>query len=572
MKYRMYAVAMCGLMPAFLSCQKDKLDHRYDNRPVQDTRGNSLIRLVNLVKHNQVIAAGDTLTNYVVYRPGGTETVLYPGTRLFPGNGRLGQTWSIPRQLLQGGKLSLMTENLVWPGQGGRDTLLIDVEEEGTKAKDYFLLQSEFITAEDKPRVVELPRSVSAPSKAGHFKIRLVNLAQKLRPQSDPVDDFTRPLTLAYADGTPVAGATSNVAVGAASEYVELPYGAYQFKVLSPEGYEVTAGGGNTAENTSTIDPATGSLVRTASGFPHTFKTHLVYAPLRTFQPGGIYTIVVNAERFDVPSYNGLPGETYTSYLAAFRILSDISEPANASYTRIHAVNALPGEEALSVKIDDQPHAQLGFGQSSGYAVRIRGKARITATDGKGAEIAAAEASLEPNMNYTAWVYRGADGKAAINLVTNNLSGSWYTGGSGADGSQDQQRDDYPFHVRYLNFCADVPYLTFTQDNGQANGNAAVNLQPGVAVMSQPYTRYGQTKQPFQIMAYRSAPGVVPGNWIREIPALKGSDFIARKELYVRGELPALEPGVFTVALIGSMNETAPEARKARMIIVKHTK
>lgn len=571
MQYRFYAAALCGLMLAFLSCRKEKQDHQYDNRPVQDARGNSLLRLVNLVGHNQVLAGGDTLTNYTAYPPGYPGEELYPGTPFFPENGRLGQTWSVPRQFFHAGKLQLMTERFAV--QGARDTLALDVKEDGTAAKDIFLLQPEWVADKRLPRIVELPRSVTAPAKAGYFKVRLVNLAQAIRPQSEPIDDLTKPLTLAFADGTPVAPATSAVGVGKASEYVELPYGTYQFKVLSPEGYQVTAGQGSSLEFTSILDPATATLTKGAIGRPHTVSTHLTYSPVRTFQPGGVYTIVVATDQFTIPYYNGQSGETTVAYMNAFRILSDISEPANLNYARIQAVNALPGEGAVSVQLDGQNLAQLGFGKPSEYALRIRGTVRIDATDAKGTVIASVNADLEPNMNYTAWVFRGANGKAAINVVSNNLSGGWYVGGNGADGSLDRRQHKYPFHIRFLNFCEDLPYVSFTEDNGQPFGSeSSINLQPGVAATNVPYIRLFQQKEAFQIMAYRSSPGVVPGSWIREVPVLKGADFIARKALYVRGELPNLEPGVFTVALIGKLNGASPEAQKARMIIVKHTK
>ncbi|WP_157962978.1 DUF4397 domain-containing protein [Chitinophaga deserti] len=572
MKYGIYAVC-CGMVLSFFSCKKEKENYRYDNRPVQDVQGNSLLRLINLTGHSQVIAEGDTLTNYTIFRPGAPGVIpMYPSTKFFPDKGQLGQMWSIPRQILKNGRASLMTEAIMWQSSW-RDTIALDVREDGTGAKDYLLLQSGNVTMGNLPRLMEIPRSVTAPSKAGYIKIRLVNMAQILRSQSDPVDQLSVPLTLAYADGTPVSIATTNVAVGKASDYIELPYGTYQFKVLTPDGIQVSASGGSTLENTDIIDPETSTLVKGAPGRPHTVSTHLTYAPVRTYQPGGIYTIMTGVSSFTFPYYNGVSGETYSGYQNAFRVLADVAEPANVNYARIQAVNALSGESTVAVKIDNDPAVQVPYGKQSDYSIRIRGAAHITAVDNKGAVIAEMDAQLQPNMNYTAWIYRRADGKAGITLVSNNLSGGWYTGGNGADGSMDRYEQKYPFHVRFLNFCKDLPYVTFTGKNGQPlNNESSTNLQPGIAPVSLPYVRFSQSFEAWNIMAYRSRPSVLPGSWITEIPVVKSTDFIARKELYVRGPLPVHEPGIFTVALIGQLNNAVPEGEKARMIIVKHTK
>jgi hypothetical protein len=53
---------------------------------------------------------------------------------------------------------------------------------------------------------------------------------------------------------------------------------------------------------------------------------------------------------------------------------------------------------------------------------------------------------------------------------------------------------------------------------------------------------------------------------------LTGQHLIARPELYVRGGLPNHEPGIYTIALVGSTSASAPANQKAKMIILKHTK
>lgn len=574
MNYKYFVIGLMLFTGSLLSCKKDKSDYFYDNRPVTDVRGNSLVRLVNLTGANQLIVNGDSLTNFKVIVPvPGSAQPLYPGTPYFPENGRLGTTWTIPRQLLQSGKAAIVTDMLAY--QGARDPLAFEVEEKNNTPVDYYMVQGNYWTVGDLPRVIAIPRSASSPEKAGYFKIRLLNLADELKPQSDPAENVAGPLTLTYADGTPVSTATSNVATRQASAYVEVPYGVYQFRVLTSQGTQVTAIGGNAEEFTNIIDPATSTLVRAVNGVPHTVSTNLTYAPVKTYQAGGIYTIVVGAATFITPYYAGHPGETSTAMQNGFRVIADISEPANTTYTRLQAAHVLPGEGNIVVKVNGKPLADLAYTGHSEYGIYVAGQANIEAVNAQGTVIAAMNEALGAGLNYTAWVYRRPDGKAAISLVSNNLSGSFYApDGNGQDGVNARHQLQFPFNIRFLNFCSDLPYVSFTSGNGQplAGYESTKNLEPGKAPVALPYVRFGQAQTEYQFMAYRSSPAVYPGSWLKEIPVLKSTDFIARPALYVRGAQPAHEPGIFSVALIGQLNNALPEAQKAKMIIVKHTK
>lgn len=573
MNYKHFVTGLMLFTGSFLSCKKDKSDYFYDNRPVTDVRGNSLVRLVNMTGANQVIMNGDSLTNFKIINPLGGAQPLYPGTTYFPENGRLGLTWTIPRQLLQSGKASIVTDMLAY--QSPRDSIAFEVEEKNNMPVDYYMVQGKIWTVGDQPRVIAIPRSVSSPEKAGYFKIRLINLADQLKPQSDPAENISGPLTLTYADGTPVSIATSNVATRQVSEYVEVPYGVYQFRVLTSQGTQVTAIGGSAEEFTNIIDPATSTLVKAANGIPHTVSTNLTYAPVKTYQAGGIYTIVVGIANFTTPYYPGNPGETSTAMQNGFRVIADISEPANTTYTRLQAAHVLPGEGNITVKVNGKPLADLTYAAHSEYGIYITGLANIEAVNTQGTVIAAMKENLGAGLNYTAWVYRRPDGKAAISLVSNNLSGGYYyPDGNGQDGVNARRQLLFPFNIRFLNFCSGLPYVSFTSNNGQplAGYESTKNLEPGKTPVELPYVRFGQAQTEYQFMVYRSSPAVYPGSWLSEIPVLKSTDFIARPELYVRGPQPAHEPGIFSVALIGQLNNAQPEAQKAKMIIVKHTK
>lgn len=567
MKYIYFATGMMLLAGIFQSCKKDKSDYYYDNRPITDVRNNSAVRIVNLSGNNQVIANGDTLTNYKIVPPGATtEESLMPGTKYFPENGRIGTVWSIPRELLKNGKATLKVENRSYNGLN--EPVDFDVEETYNDPADYYLLRGLATNTGSLPQVMKVPRSVTAPAKAGYFKIRILNLASLLKPQNSNEENVALPLSLTWADGTPVSEVTNAIAPGLYSEYIEVPYGTYQFKVLTPQGTAVTAAGGNNSETTDIIDPETSTLVKPSTGRPHTVSTNLTYAPVRTYQPGGIYTIVVSENVFAIPYYNGNPGETVDIHQNGFRIIADITEPLNNTYVRLQAVHTLPGERAVTVKINGQSLATLAYASHSDYSTYVYGDSKIEAVNADGKILASVEMQLSAGLNYTAWVYQQPDGKPGITVVSNNLSGTYSNNnGQGQDGTYAVSKQDYPFHIRFLNLCKDLPYVSFTSNDGQAiqGVEATHNLEPGKVPVQLPYARFTQQQSAYQLMAFRSSPGVYPGNWITSIPVLNSTDFIARKELYVRGALPVHEPGVFSVALIG-------QSENAKMIIVKHTK
>lgn len=568
MHYTRFAAGLLLIAGCMLSCKKEKVDYKYDNRPDTTVGGNSSVRLVNLTANNQLIINEDTLTSYIILPQlaGGGEP-NYPGTYWFKTDGRLGTTFTIPRQFMTNGKASVVTN--LYAYQGMPDSVGFTVTEEYNKPKDYYIVHGKQYATNDPERVVEVPREITTPSKAGYFKIRLVNMADPVSP-TWKAENVAVPLTLAYADGTVVSPVTSNIATHAWSEYVELPYGTYQFKVLTPAGTALISVGGSNFENTSLHDPATSTMTKPSSGGPvNAVSTGLTYVPLKTFQPGGVYTIAVGIAKLEQPYFTGLPGETTIFYQNATRIIADVSEPLNTDYFRMHAVQADPDATQVTFRVNGATLGEAAYATPTGYGIFVTGLTKVEAVDAAGNVIAVAEQRMEPGMNYTAWLYKQPGGKAAIVFVSNNLSGGYYNpdnGSSGQDGSLDMRRQTYPFDIRFLNLCADLPYVSFTLGNGQPTGSR--NLQPGVPALDLPYTHFKQDAQPYQFMVYQSSPTVYPGTWLSEIPVLKSDALIARPEAYVRAPMPVHEPGVYTIALIGEMKGES----KARMIIIKHTK
>lgn len=576
-----YIPVLILLFAAFTTaCKKEKQDYEKDNRVITDPRANSSTRLVNVTGYNQVIANGDTLTNYkVIPNTPGYNQWEYPGTPYFPSDGRLGATWYLPRSLFgKSSTVSLVVEANGW--QTLNRTLQLDVKDDYNTPLDYYLLtqKNEPYVIDAPPAIVPVPRSVHAPSRADHFKIRIVNMAARVSEQFQGVEDVAQPLTLTLADGTPVHTTTSNIAPGAYSDYVELPYGTYQFKVLTPGGHQVTAVAPRSLEYIHKIDPVTSTITKDTSGRPHAISTGLTYAPFKTYQPGGIYTIVVAPATFVVPYYLGNPGEEVSMFQNGFRVIADAGEALNNTYANVQWVNALPGSAAVSLSVNGR---EIGegqvFGTYSGYSSCITAEAKIAAKDAAGKELAATTYLLQAGQNYTAWLHADANGKAQITIVNNNLSGVYtIIGNNSQDATYDRNKRIYPIDIRFLNFCADLPYISFRQNNGQpvpSEAGVSDNLQPGIIpYATSPYARYGATDKAYQLKVYRSTPEVVPGAWLPDIPTVYSQALVARPALYAGGTMPVQEPGVYTIALIGQYKAGAPATEKARMIIVKHTR
>ncbi|PRD47826.1 DUF4397 domain-containing protein [Sphingobacterium haloxyli] len=576
-KIFIYFLFLISSFLLFNSCKKENIDYRYDYRRNTEAAEASSVRLINLSTNIQLLVNGDSLTNFFLppVRPGyiPPEETTPPGTHYFPKDGRLGLTWAMPQDLFRAdGKAEVKTTNRSIYDEVVIKEVDFVAEDDYANPKDYYLLiQHEQLVEWNRP-VVEVPRDITAPSKPDHFKIRIVNFAARPTKASSPMENLVGPMTLAFADGTPVSTeATSNIPTGAWSEYVEVPYGTYQFKVLTADGRQVPSVEQNDRPQDQRIHPGTSSLAVAS-----TQASHITYASIKTFQPGGIYTVVIHPAQFTWS--NGR--DDFTDWQNSFHVIADGSEPLNRVYTRVQLANALPDSRLqLRINAGGEATEEVDSGKSSDYVNVIAGERELNVHDASGQQLLNLRETLASGGNYTLWVYPGSDGRVAAVLVSNNLSGSWFVGNpqEGGDASVDRRRLSFPFDFRFLNLCPDIPYLAVTDGNGLPFGSStsttstASNLQPGVPLVDNPYVRYTWNSAPYSFLAYASAPGRSPGDWLQHIPHLSSDALIARKELYTEANrtVPVHEPGIYTIALMG---RDAQGNNNARFMVVKHTK
>ncbi|MNK05814.1 hypothetical protein D3C87_237020 [compost metagenome] len=567
-----YGIALSLL--SFTACKKDKLDMKVDNRTLIESRSLSQARIINFGEYNQVVAGTDSLTNFITRSSTDPDYYKYPGTSYFPTNGRLGGIWTIPQDLFDSkSSVNLKISSRNYQGVGDRD-LPVTAVDDYTKPMDYFLLPSNFVSG--MKNMVAVPRGVSLPSKPDHFKIRVVNLGVKISEitigPNGASEDIHGPVSLAYADGTLVNSKTNHVSSESiASEYVELPYGTYQFKLLLEDGRQIPSFGSEAHEYTL-IDPSSSTI-------PLTYEkvSYLHYAPMMTYQPGGVYTIVVSPRRYAY--FADEVDNTADLFQNSFQLITDVAPEANRTYFRAQGANAYKSQ-AVTFNISGVSlGSAVSFGNATDYINLIQGDYTIEAKDAGGKVLATLQQSLRAAQNYTFWLYETEQGNPTILAVANDLSGV-LPRGSGDDATFSRYENHFYFFKRFLNLSVGNPYITFTlgngQDAGQSYDNAASaqNLQPGVPKIDRPYLLMGEYRNPFEILAYRSTPNMIPGLWADDIPVLSSDVFIANKNLYDHANRPrpVQEAGVYTVALIGKTTKEASQNEKAKMIIVKHNK
>ena len=550
-------------------CSEDKLDYVVDNRASTVAIENSKFRIVNLRGANQVIANGDSLTGFILKDPLAADASDYPGTKYFTKNGKMGKLWQIPQDLFNASdSLKLKIEIFSYNFYGSPVEFSIQKK---TTPTDYYLVQTNEYYLSGQPDMLAIPRDTKSPARPDYFKVRLLNLSSQLLNNSAGMENLNGPLQLTWADGTPVSDKLNNIKPGEYSEYIEVPYGTYQFKVLTPDGRQIP---GQEPDDYYIIDPSTSSI----STFNHAAlqrqPIYQSYAPIHAYKPGGIYTIVVSAQSFKYP----YPGSTTDDQLAAlqngFEIIADVDEPVNTTYARAQFINALPKDGAVTLKLNGNKISEAGvtFGNVTDYTTLINGNYTVEALDASGKVLASTTYPMSAGQNYSVWLSNANTGNDSLIVVANNLSGSMYSDtGDGQDASYDRFNRPYFLKLRFLNFDTDFEYLSFTTDNGQAfSSTIGLQLKPNYVPKEEPYVslKY-ETLNSFQIMAYRSTATTAPGVWADEIPVLTSQDLIPRRELYSKG-IPALNTGVYTIALIG--RKTDDDRYKSKMIIITHTK
>ncbi|NML42053.1 DUF4397 domain-containing protein [Chitinophaga sp. G-6-1-13] len=565
MKRCLHTVMLYLLSAGVLTSCTKKEDFTYDNRVNPQADAASSVRIVNLRAATELMISGKQLSAFMLPNfEGYYDQTTTKGTPFFPETGRMGLTYTIPQQFVSADgtvtdiRFASFVRNFSLALTRG-----FVAKDDFTHPVDYYFTYFAPNTGQLTDSLFAIPRSVSPPANPERCKVRLLNLSSSNTP-------FSGNMRVVWADGTAVAG-LENIGIGQYSDYVELPYGTYQLKVMTMNG-QMVPGVGGSAQDFNVINPQTGTMmlpgVRAKPRVNGFVDSKLTFAPLKSYQPGGVYTIVV-ADQANFRNPTGSDnGETYPTKNNAFRIITDV-EPQNNTYAQLQAINVLPGK-SINVTVDGNPLGNtLAFAAASAFKPCITGTHVLKVSDASGAALADSTISLLPGDNSTLWIYE-KDGKAAISVVANNLSNTFYNGAT-EDGSYSTTKIEFPSWIRFMNFCPDLPEATFTTDDGQmlGNSNAGQRLQLGIPLVKNPYVMLDANFYQ-SVLAYASKENVIPGNWLRDVTPLRSRDFIARPELYPAGQSPISEAGVYTVALVGNLNTSKPGSEKARMIIIKH--
>lgn len=590
----MYGLLFCLIVAG--GCKKVKEDLFFDRKDILNSPASS-IRIFNFSNGFLNISVNNLqLTSFVSETDATLGTPATTGTQLglsfFPEgvwrSGRDGSPFTIPGGLLD--KSNKARINVV-AGFLGTPKFIPNVhidtvlQNDPLHPMDYFILSDGHLLA--------LARSAAAPVAPDHFKLRVLNLGI-----ANDTLGLDGPVTVTLADGTTAAPQLTNVLPGKASDYAELPYGSYQFKLFV---------NGDFTKQLAELPIYPFFDVCSGARLPQT----RIFPAIKTFKPGGTYSIIITRNFFAYIDCV-IPELAQIIPVNAYRIITENSPPLNISYARAAGINSLT-DQPVVFKVDGKEMGQtLPSGTSTEPSILITGTHTLSAYDGAGKLLAERSYYFSAADYISVWVYAHA-GKHELVFTSNDLTLSHYIGSplgdDGTNGNNNVITFDHAWQSRFLNL-SDIPYVTFTNQDGESfqsisgggNGgdpdtlspaNNHQNLQPGVPVEHEPFViiqcvnhSEGQGaspvqtesvppvfyQMPSQIRVFQSTPGPLgetPGNWLSGIAPLKSEDFIVNPSLYQAGPVET-ETGSYSIALIGSQQGSG--AQKARLIFIKHNK
>jgi hypothetical protein len=580
-------------------CMKMKEDNKIPFLDV--TNGSSsAIRLFNFMSAasyngSEVTINNVPLTAHGLTNGGGGTPIglsLFP-TGVWP-SGDNGSPFSVPNSLLDKDG----NAHILIGGYSGINFVDTVVENDVVHPKDYYLLSDGHL------RVLE--RDNLPSTRAGYFKLRIINLG-------NPNDNLGLggAVSLTYADGSDIDALLNNVAAGQISAYAELPYDSYQFKLFVS---------GDVTKQIPEMplvpywDPCNPALLTQEGNTPQ----------VRTFKPGGVYSIVVTPNYYKMLTCDKQNGGIIAN---GYRTITELDPGVNYIYAHMQAVNAMPGKE-VTIQVDGKPlggplsyigATELTKAIQAPGDMFVQGNHRIQVMDASGKELAGKNITLYPADHYTIWAYEQPDGTAGILFEANEMTGTLYVTGfqpngpsgptvpdDGTNGIPKRKRYPYSWESRFLNMSPDLPYATFTNDQQLFLPAAGINTDTMRYLSA--YTNLASCQQPLQnvsliysvpfispsqadngptgnsersyfpglIRVYQSKPGAapeIPGTILPDIAPLETIQaFVANENLYTDPRFKYAEMGVYTVAVVGRTSKSAPAAEKARIIVIKHNK
>jgi hypothetical protein len=335
------------------------------------------------------------------------------------------------------------------------------------------------------------------------------------------------------------------VASPSSNDYLDLPYGTYQFKIKDRAGNVLGVAGD-------------------IYGYAN--------SPL-TYNPGGVYTLIAYNSVL-VPDPNGGPVYYNPSYV----LQTDIKPSAQPNYIRMQAIHAAAGLSNVHFSVDGQALGDfISFGQQTGYGIFSIGPHKVQLLDGNGKELASRVLSdTYPLDNLSVWAYM-AGGNPQLLVTNNDLSQSFFQPGSSGIGLSEPKPPLITnvhgvWKIRFLNLSGDVPYASFIDNTGNfgAGGNFVLNdssawLHLAVGAVQDVLgvvTGFANDKTATTISVYDSPSGVNPGT-----PLGITLDHPLVADSYPLGQIPSTEMGVYTIALIGTKTSGGDTLR---MITIKH--
>lgn len=535
------------------SCAKDKEDPLLKNQLHYPNIPSSSTRLI-FAKNMELEINGNKLTNWQGERSFEIPKIPPYPTKYFPTSGKPGDAYAIPQEFFSNKNKASIN---IYATGSQQKLASFEASENNDQPIDYYLYAEKM---EDITKsTAQVPRYNILPKNPKNILIRILNLATESQTNVKPNET----VSLTFADGKNVNPKTSNIANGKWSEYVEIPYGTYDFHVVV-DGSErqCHAVPFQQISVTSDMDFSMGNA-------------NLYFTQKRLFQPGAVYTVAVTLSG----KYENLSNFS-PIYLNSFHIVTDRTPSVNMSYCKIQLINVL-NKNKLTGYIDGQPIGDLSYGQAEEAKIYGIGQHEILIKDAAGKEILKKNIITKGGDNLSLWIFPTKSQTPDLSIIQNNMSGFINEANSpdGADGLgfmlDPLASVETSGQVRFLNFCPEIPYATFTKKDGQPffpigtnpkYENGSSNLELG-KIPQLPTVRYPYLSiYPTTIEVYSSELNKIPGNRLINVPVLTKENFVNFPLKYYPNGLPSGEPGTYTIALIGHFNA----AENPKMIVIKH--
>jgi len=401
---------------------------------------------------------------------------------------------------------------------------------------------------------IETTASVTSDPGLGHFKIRVVNFGSSFVNSYNPYTAVQQFGAQMQSQDSLVVAGMENIPYGGVTDYKEFDYGTYQFRFKGLNGNAYYKIGGTAMEQTSTVS--------------RDFR-RVDYIQSYPFQPGGVYTVYINADSYSIGS-DRLAGQGSLDQVA-----------------KVQFVNALPDYQNITCILHAGSHTYTRQGLSFGtFTIPL-----IIGTGDLSYEIKSDQGTLLTGSflatrlsNISCYLIEDTRGIVSSFNTYNVLAADDFvppvspSNGAGVPGDREFVK------INLYNLVADIPAVAFSYQNARSGYEVPIENRNNKG--SGNYDISYKTSYTAQSLPPSNAIGAQSGNYDQFFSTEQGNNSTpAPNVLYahlsynrkdtLNGKLVGSASGLVSspqtcsIVLVGRYNTTEP-AKAVRIIKVQH--